>query len=94
MKITKNIIKKLIKEELKSLLDEDIYDDAGKEISDWAGGRNPGLTDPLKKARKAFKAAGSQAPAMAKANDMQAGQSLNMINQKLDQILHLLNMQN
>jgi hypothetical protein len=89
MKITKNTIKKLIKEELKSLLDEAAFADAGKEIGDWASGRNPGLTDPLSIPRKALKTA---AAPRVKANDMQAGQSLNMINQKLDQILHILNM--
>ena len=76
MKITKNTIKKLIKEEMEAIIDE-------------------GFVDQIKSDGQRVKSFGQDAMdsiTQKHALKQQGDESLQHINQKLDQILHLLSM--
>jgi hypothetical protein len=75
MKITKNTIKKLIKEEMEAIIDEGFVDQIksdGQRVKSFGQDFQKQLQQPSQK--------------------QQGDESLQHINQKLDQILHLLSM--
>jgi hypothetical protein len=76
MKITKNTIKKLIKEEMEAIIDEG------------------GFVDQIKSIGQGVKSFGQDAlnRAQQPSQKEQNAESLQHINAKLDQILHILNM--
>jgi hypothetical protein len=78
MKITKNTIKKLIKEEMEAIIDEGFVD----QIKSIGQGVKSFGQDALNRAQQASQNSQKQ----------QDAESLQHINAKLDQILHILNM--